>query len=73
LRARPYEEILSALLSLGCRVAREDEWFIWLVRGAAIIQALPKTATVPADIQRRILTKFSFTEPEFLDALARRA
>jgi hypothetical protein len=68
---RAYEQVLGALLRLGCEIAREDEWFVVVVRGAAILQAIPKVGPVPVAIQRRILRVFSFTEKEYLDELTR--
>ena len=70
MRDRAYEQILGALLRLGCQVGYESEWFVTVVRGAVIMTDLPKTPLVPVDIQRRVLRVLGFTEGEFVAALA---
>ena len=52
------EQIVAALQRLGCRVIREDQWFVRVCRGAAIIQAVPKPM-VTVEVQRRILRALS--------------
>jgi hypothetical protein len=57
---REYAQVVAALKKLGCQQAHEDDWHVYLVRGATIVQAIPKTM-VPIAVQRRILQAFSFT------------
>jgi hypothetical protein len=37
LKDRHYSDVVAALVRLGCVVAREDQWFVRVVRGAAMI------------------------------------
>lgn len=71
MKERAYEQVVAALLRLGCQVARESAWHVILVRGAVVIQSVPKTPTVPVDVQRRILRAFSIDDADYTDALSR--
>ena len=71
MKDRAYEQVVAALVRLGCQVARESDWHVIVVRGAAVLQAVPKTPTVPVDVQRRIIRALAIAERDYLDELAR--
>jgi hypothetical protein len=69
---RAYEQVVAALLRLGCeKLEPEGPWTVTVVRGAMIIQHVPKTPTVPPAVQRRIIRALGFTEAEYLRELAK--
>ena len=62
--------MVGALSALGCETIVESEYHVALCRGATVIQRIRKLSPVPVRAQRRIFERLSFTEDEYLSALA---
>lgn len=70
MRDRLYQQVVAALLHLRCQVGYESDDFITMVRGAVILQVLPKHELVSVEVQVRVLRAFSISEDEYLAAIA---
>lgn len=70
LKPLPYRQVVSALIKLNCEVVRDEESedHIAVCRGAMKIFNLPKD-TVSVFVLQRMLSCFSFSQQEFLNAL----
>lgn len=68
LAPRAWEQVIGALLRLGCQVLHEDEWHVHVIRGAMVIQPVPKCLVSP-DIQRRILSRLGIAELDYFAKL----
>lgn len=61
-----WEEVVAALLRLGCVMVGENDYRIVVCRGATVLARVAKISPVPVSVQRRLITALSFTESEYL-------
>ena len=66
MQPRHWREVVDALTALGCTLLHETEDHVHVIRGAMVIQPVPKLQAVPVWLQRFILANLSFSEAEYV-------
>lgn len=70
MKAKEWERVVHALVTLGCEIFNEDDDHVHLAYKATYWQAVPKRP-LSATIQRMIIRALDIDELEYVDAMTR--